>query len=387
MNFHNQTENKQNNPSILYFLSIILKWKNFILFNVISITLLSILISFLLPKWYESSSTIMPPKNPNPLSILGLAQSNITRQFNPLRSLGTLTTSQDIYNYMAILKSRNLLEKVVTKFNLLEVYDIGDSSISEAIDELKKNMEIKATEEGSLQISLIDKDKYRASEMINFIISSLDEINKELAVQEAKNNREFIEERTNIVADSLNKAEEEIKIFQEKHGFIAIPEQVSASVSGIAELYAMKTLKELELQILKRTTSPENFQYKSIELELEEIEKKLMVIPNLSNTYFKLYRDFIIQKKLYETLVPMLEQAKIEEMRNTPTLLVLDKAIPAEKPKFPRKKIIVLIFFFLSIISSIAIVFTIEKFRNYKINFPDDLNQIKSLLLRGKKHS
>jgi tyrosine-protein kinase Etk/Wzc len=368
-----------NSRDLMYYLIILSKWKKFIAINVVGITLISIIISFILPRWYQSSGTLLPPKNPNPLGALGFTQGNISKQFNPLRSLGSMMPNQDVYNYLAILKSRNLLENIVIHFDLMKIYGLRKNAMGEAIEELKLNMEFTATEEGTLQISIIDKDKNRAAEMVNFSISLLDELNRDLSAKEAKSNREFIEQRTQQNIELLNQSEENIKQFQEKNGLIVIPEQTSSSITALADLYAIKTIKELELQILKKTVSQDNYKYEATALELSELNKKLKDIPSLSNSYFKLYRDYLIQKKLFETLVPLLEQAKIEEKRDTPTLLVLDKAIPAEQPKLPRKKIIVIIFFFISLISSISIVIIVDKIERIKLNHPGEFLQLTKL--------
>lgn len=375
----------KNTHDLMFYLIILSKWKKFIAVNVIGVTLISIIISFLLPRWYQSSGTLLPPKNPNPLGALGFTQGNLSKQFNPLRSLGSMMPNQDIYNYLAILKSRNLLEKMVIKYDLTNVYDLKNNAIGEAIEELKQNMEIKATEEGTLQISILDKDKNRATEMVNYSIFLLDELNRELSAMEAKSNREFIEQRTTQNIELLNQSEEDIKQFQEKYGFIAIPEQTSASLIALADLYAMKTIKELELQILKKTVSADNYQYETTTIELSELNKKLKDVPSLSNSYFKLYRDYLVQKKLFETLVPLLEQAKIEEKRDTPTLLVLDKAVTAEQPKLPRKKIIVVIFFLISLISSISIVLFIENIQRKILDHPNDFIQLKKMWTKLNK--
>lgn len=366
----------KNKRDLIYFLVLLSKWKKYIVITVLGITTLAIIISLLLPKWYQSSGTLLPPKNPNPFSALGLSPSNISKQLNPLRSLGTMLPNQDLYNYIAILKSRNLMERVIYKFDLINVYGIKNNSMSDAIEELKENVEFKVTEEGTLQINVIDKRPLRAAEMVDYYFSTLDELNRNLSALEARSNREFIEQRTNQNIENLNKAEEEIKIFQEKYSFIAIPEQTSSSMSGIAELFTLKTIKELELQILKKTVSGDNPRYKATALEIFELDKKLKNIPELGNQYLKLYREYIIQKKLHETLVPILEQAKIEENRDTPTLLILDKPVPAEKAKLPRKKIIVIIFFFISLISSITFIIIVDHIEKIRSEQPGYFQQL-----------
>ena len=45
---------------------------------------------------------------------------------------------------------------------------------------------------------------------------------------------------------------------------------------------------------------------------------------------------------MYALLVQQLEQARIEEQKNTPVLSVLDYAEPTSRPVFPRKMLMIL---------------------------------------------
>ncbi len=99
-------------------------------------------------------------------------------------------------------------------------------------------------------------------------------------------------------------------------------------------------------------------------MQLAEVNAKLKDVPEMGTAFRRLYREFAIQQKLFEVLVPMLEQAKIEEQRNTATLLILDKAVVAELPYRPKKRIIVTVFFLMAVVSSIATAFFIEKMRS-----------------------
>lgn len=348
------------------------KWKRFIFLNVLGVTILSVAISFLLPKWYLSSTTVLPPKNQNMLSGLGLSSSALMRQLGPIRALGSLGQSPDIYGYLAILKSRSLLEKVVERFDLITVYGVKGNSISDAVEELITNVSFKVNEEGTLRVEVADQDPVRAARMADYFVEVLDEINRDLSVREAKSNREFIEQRVNQNIADLKKAEDDLQKFQERHGFVGVTEQNTGAINAIAELYSQKALKELEVGFLKRALGENNPLMEASEIQLSELNAKLKGIPNLGTEFLRLYREFAIQQKMFETLVPLLEQARIEEKRDTPTLLVLDKAVVPELAYRPKKRIIVLIFFILSLIISIAIALFLEKIERFKKTQPTE---------------
>jgi len=369
-------ENQDNPTRLVHSLMVFSRWKKFIALNVLAVTILSALVSLLLPKWYLSSSTVLPPKNQNMLSGLGLSSASLMRQLGPIRALGSLGQSPDIYGYIAILKSRSLLERVVDRFDLIKVYGVKEGSQADAIEELISNVTFTVSEEGTLRIEVSDKDPQRSAQMADYFVEVLDVLNRELSVREARDNREFIEQRYKQNLADLKRAEDTLRLFQERYGFVGASEQNTAALNAIADLYATKTLKELEVGFLRRALGNDNPQLESAQIQLSELNLKLKDIPAQGTAFVRLYREFTVQQKLFETLVPLLEQAKIEEQRDTPTLLVLDRAVVPEIAYRPKKRIIVLVFFLLSLITSIAVVFLLERIDSFRRSQPAQYRHI-----------
>ncbi len=79
--------------------------------------------------------------------------------------------------------------------------------------------------------------------------------------------------------------------------------------------------------------------------------------PALGNEYLKIYKNLEIQYKILEFIQPLYEQAKIEEVRNTPSVIVLDKAGPADHKAKPKASLYALIAFVSSLIVGYFFVF------------------------------
>ena len=62
----------QKKPDFLDYLSVLLKWRRFIIINVLVVTLIAVMTSLLLPKWYRATASVLPPKEPDMLGSLGL---------------------------------------------------------------------------------------------------------------------------------------------------------------------------------------------------------------------------------------------------------------------------------------------------------------------------
>ncbi|MBM4159791.1 MAG: hypothetical protein FJ217_01700 [Ignavibacteria bacterium] len=298
-------------------LLVLSRWKWFIMTHVIVVTGIAAGVSFLLPKWYQSHTTILPPKNQNILSGLSFSSSTLLRQLNPLRGFGSLGQSPDLYSYIAVLKSRPLLEQVVARFDLVRVYQVRNNSVSDAVEELVSNVDFRVSEEGTLRVDVADKDAFRSAAMADYFVQLLDEHNRELANREAQSNRKFLEARVNESLADLRKAEAELKKYQKEHGFAGVTEQ----------------------------NNP-------------------------------VYREYENQLRLFESLQPLVQQARIEEERDTPTLLVLDRAVVPELPYRPKKRIIVLVFFFISLLTSTALAFVAERLETIREARPDDYQRL-----------
>ena len=59
--------------------------------------------------------------------------------------------------------------------------------------------------------------------------------------------------------------------------------------------------------------------------------------------------------------MPMYEQAKVEEQKSIPTVMVVDKAVPPELKYCPKKAVIIIEFFLLFSFIFIPVVFWGEK--------------------------
>jgi tyrosine-protein kinase Etk/Wzc len=333
----NANPGKETNP-MLDSLGILIAWRRFIIVNYLAVSVLVVIIVFLLPKWYRATASILPPKDQTMQNLFG-GSSSLLKGL----SISKLGGGQGagVYNYLAILKSRSTMEEVVEKFNLIDVYDVSKRSMELAIKELRDNTSFEIQDEENINIEVLDKDPQRAADVANYFVQILNRRSIELATAEARNNREFIEKRVNELRDSLQFAENKLKDFQKQAGMVITPEQ-SASMSAVAELYAMKAKRELETAILAKMVSPDNELLRQYTIELAELTKKLSGIPETGLISIRLYRDVITYQKILEFLIPMFEQAKINEQKDLPVLLVLDKAIPPEYKVKPQRILIIL---------------------------------------------
>lgn len=368
-------ENKKTN--LIDYLYVVVKWRKLIVTNFLVVSIISVIISLLLPKWYRATAVIMPPQND--FSNLGL--STLVSKL-PFSGLGIPLGSSEVQSFMAILKSRTIMEIVINRFDLTHVYKKKD--IERTLKAFANNVDVTLGDEGQIILSVLDKSPERAAEMASTFLTSLDSIYTHLNVQKARNDRIFIEKRYNENKRDLRTAENNLKAFQEKYGVIDVPEQTRAAISNAAELQSQIYVSEIQLGLKQKHLAPGHVELQREREKLTELRKKLSElrfgnlqsdkdgsdsedlfipfnqIPKLGLEYVRLLRDVEVQTKIFELLTQLYEQAKIEEAKDVPNIQVLDyPAVPLYKAK-PKRAVIVIVAGLLSLIFSTVFVFSKE---------------------------
>jgi len=219
--------------------NLLLLWtkRKFILKNIGFVTVVSIIIALLLPKWYTSQAIILS-SDAGRFSLLS-SLSPI-----PVADFGLSSLSEDINKFIAILNSRSVKSHMVKKFDLINRYDEKD--IEYAMVAFEEKMEIEVTEEGTLKISVIDKDPLIAKKMVEELLIQLDNINQRLSMDKGRYNREFLERRLNQARFDLATAEVNLKDFQEETGIVDIVSQISAQYEAYGQIYIQETQWQLQ---------------------------------------------------------------------------------------------------------------------------------------------
>ncbi|MGB9721760.1 MAG: GumC family protein [bacterium] len=378
------------NKTVSEYLQVILKWRNFLIQNVTLVTIFAIILSLVVTHKYTAVASILPPSSETE-SMFGLLGGGIVTQLSNIsRITGRLpgmTTPSDLY--AAILKSGTVKGKIIERFNLKEEFKVKTNyDASKALDEITR---ISITPEGIISIAVTYKNKYLATDIANAFVEELDKFNTETAMTTGKKYRIFIEQRLKATTDSLSKAEEALRKFQEQHRTVALDIEIENAIETIAKLKGEIILREIQKGAISSAGGLSNPYVTNIDQELRELKKQLSKIefgttdtarkefgvgfsvpfarlPEISLEYARLLRDVKIQEAIYELLTQQYEQAKIMEAKDTPTVQFLDRASPPEKRSFPRRTLIVLFALLLSVFGSIPMIFLYEYLIDIKQN-------------------
>ena len=126
-----------------------------------------------------------------------------------------------------------------------------------------------------------------------------------------------------------------------------------------------------------------SLQYAGVKAEIELLKRKVQELksskdlssssnilypfkemPDIAIAYLRTFREVTIQESILEIVLPMYEQAKVEEQKSIPTILLIDKAVPPQLKYSPKRAVIILGLLFLFSFFLVPTVFWGEKVLN-----------------------
>ncbi|HRB80855.1 MAG TPA: GNVR domain-containing protein [Nitrospira sp.] len=344
--------------------------------------IVSLVVSFLLPNIYESTSSVLPQlesKEGGALAaLLASPAAGGMAQNLGLGLPGLPTTPTDVF--VSILKSRLMADDVIHKFNLMDRY--REKTMVETRKELEDHLRITVTKEKVIKVAVEDEDPQVAADIANFYVSNLDRLNRTVTVNKAGQNRAFLERRLNETMESMAKAEEALRDFQAKNKTVAVEAQAKVMIEAAAMIQGQITAQEVQLQVMGGYLSPDNPDLARIRSNVGELKKQLatmgsgkdekgmlsserlhpamVAVPDLALQFGRLFRQVKVQETLFTLLTSQHEQAKIAEARDTPTVQVLDQAVPADKRTRPRILLNVAVAGVLALVIGIFLAFFLD---------------------------
>ena len=329
----------------------------------------ALLIAFIIPTRYASTTRLMPPDPPAGQGLAMLAGiAGRTGVGSNLGALGGdllgIENSADLF--AGVLESRTVQNDLITKYDLRRVY--GERRWVDARKELARSTDVSIDRKsGILTIQVTDHDPARARAMAQEYVAELDNVVTQLNTSSAHRERVFLEERLGQVKTELESAEKDFSQFASKNGAIDIKEQGKAMVEAAAVLEGQLIAAQTELQGLRQIFTDQNVRVRTTQARIDELRRQLTKmsgkqdgpdgaapkddelypsirkLPLLGVTYADLYRRMKVKETVFETLTQQYEIAKVQEAKEVPSVKVLDPAEIPERKVFPPRTVLTLL--------------------------------------------
>ena len=358
---------------------------------------LAIIIAFVIPKQYESTTRLMPADTKSAgglgMALMGaLSGGNGGKASNFLGGGGglggiagdLLGTKDPGAVWADMLGSRTVQDRIIDRFGLLKVYGVRYWEV--ARKELKENTQISVDKKsGVISVVVTDRDQKRAQQMAQAYVDELDRLNALVSTSAARRERVFLEQRLKQVKQDLAAAASQFAQYASSNTVIDVDAQTKAMVEGAALLQGQLIAAQSELDGLQQIYTSNNVRVRSLKARVDELRSQLQKmggatsldatstgspqgqsdqlypsirkLPLLGVRWLDLYHETKIQEAVYGMLTTEYESAKIEEAKEIPTVRVLDSPSWPERKSSPHRILIVLVGMLLSLASGTVWVF------------------------------
>lgn len=387
----------EHQKNFLDHLGVIVRWRRTILTCVITVTLSTIVISLLLPKAYRARTVIFPPQESQDLFGLSSILGNL-----PMGILGSGQGSVSPSEFVPVIQSEKVAEAIAHRFNLMERY--APDNREKLLKMISEKLQVELSREQFLTVSYEDETPELAADLTNAFVEELNRTLQDRRIKLKSNFRGYMENRLVEAKNSMLGSEKLYSQFQEEHMVIDLEAQAKAQIESsgkmISELAELIVQREVATRFLEpkhpkliqfdieisgvrsaldqilMETSPSANDNPETNGKLPEIFIPFRKVPNLGLESLQLLREVKIQNAIYQFVLQEYEKARFEEENEPAIVIVLDKAVPPETRSSPRRTIMVILAFGLSLMLSTLLIFFFEGLQNLEGENQAKLNSI-----------
>jgi len=304
------------------------------------------------PNWYSASVNFVPPKRQ--ISSLEGAISSISSTLKDI-GLQKLSGKSESYSFTTILFSRTIKDSLIKEFSLATLYDIPDTNYKLLYTTFDENYDVALEVEGNYVVSCLHTDRHVAVKMANRVLQLSNSISREMDVKEATTQRVYLEQRIGQLNSAVDRLTDSLASYSKRTLLFSPLDQGTALAEAYGEVKSQKLKQEILYDFFKSQYGPDDPRSLAQKDIINNIAAKISSIENTSGfagnfalkdaagvagKYLRMYTEIETFSKVKAFLLPLLEQARLDETRNVPSAYILDTAIPAFEKSKPRRTLI-----------------------------------------------
>jgi len=363
----------------------IYKRRRFLAWFCVGIALAIGIISLVLPKTYKATAVILPQTSERSGSLTQSLTSAFLEQFGVSGLLSSESTPSAVFQ--AVLKSNELALDVLDRYDYFSIMGIKRDDEKETAKGFAGQLSVTSSKtDNTITVNIQSPDPVFAADMANSYVRALDRYNQTNSYTSARYLREYIEKRINEADKEMDIAQQELRDFQEKNRAVSISDQAKATLEVLADMEAQRVAIEVEKAAKEKFYKGPHREIEQLEAQMEALQKNidrltyseeaavpvemekgrvefyipLSRIPALNFDESKLLLKVKAKTGVVTMLTTQLEQARLDEAKDIPTINYLEWADPPEKSVKPRIKMNIILGFIVSLFLGIFIIFFME---------------------------
>ncbi|MCK9556526.1 MAG: Wzz/FepE/Etk N-terminal domain-containing protein [Candidatus Cloacimonetes bacterium] len=379
---------------IFELLRIMAENRKMIIAIVLIVAIAAVIYSLLTPQIFSSRASFFSVGDQSsslPINIPGLS--------GVAASLLGSEGSPNAENLTTVMRSRTFAEDLIREFKLIDYFKLThpDSlrNLDDAIEKLRGKMFSTGYDDASglISIKISSKDKQLSLDMVNYLLQKLDKYNREQKVTQGKLNRQFLEGRVKEIEASLDSLIERSREMGESTKVVHLEAQGEAIIKSYTELIAEGMKADLDLEMAKANYGENSpvmqaaiLRRNSIQKQIRDLEENkntpeylldMGKLPQITADHLRLEMNMQINRTLYEYIYPQYEAARLVELKDMPTIDILDAPRLAGRRDYPKRAIICIISTLVAFVFAVAVALLIELFKRNKHRVSAITNSLK----------
>lgn len=347
-------------PDIFELISILVRSRKLVISIVVVAAIIAVIYSLVTPEIYSSKASFYAVGDSGsdlPINIPGL--SGISAN---LLGLGSSSKTE---TYVEVLRSRRFGEDAIRKFDLINYFKLSHADSLRNMDKalIALSKEVMGfgynKSSGLVAIKASTKNKQLSLNLVNHYLDRLEEYNRTQKLSKSKLNRIFLEQRVSETKQTLDSLIIENRKFQEGSKAIHLESQAKGIIDAYGSVIAERMKADIELELARANYGEQSpiisnilTRKTGLEKQIKDLEKSgntpdylinIGKIPAVTSQYAKIQMNMEIYKTLFSYLYPQYEAARLSELRDMPTIEMLDYPRLAGVRDRPKRAVICII--------------------------------------------
>ena len=322
----------------IYFLYI---WRKPLIVIMLIAVFASILFSspwFITPK-YKSTVILFP------VATNSISKALISQQSGIKEDVMGFGEEEQAEQMLQILNSNKIMDRVVSKFNLMEHYGIKPESrykYTRLVKEYESNVSFRRTEYMAVKITVLDKDPQMAADIANSIAELVDSAKTQMQRERAIKAFSIVEQEYTGLQNEINGIVDSLRVIGKL---------------GINDYESQSEVINQQLAIALRNDDTR---------AVRALEERLDVLAEYGGTFLALKNTLEFKSEQLALLKAKYQEAKVDAESELPQKFIVNSAYQAEKKSYPIRWIIVVVSTISALLLAILIMIVIENFARIK---------------------
>jgi len=282
------------------------------------------------------STVILYPTASNSISKVLLSDN-----FNNSKDILEFGEIEQTEQMLQILNSNQIRDRIISKYNLLEHYEIKPDSkykMTKLYEEYENNFVYRRTEYMAVKITVLDRSSKLAADMANDVAELVDSTINYMQKNIAKKAYRIVQTEYKKLQKEISVKEDSLTVLRE----FGVHDYESQS-----EMFN----RQLAIEMAKGNNS-----------SINRLEKKLETLAKYGGPYVSLRDALEHDKKQLSKIKAKYEEAKVDATESLPHTFVINTAYQAEKKTYPIRWLIVVFATFTALFFAIVIFSVIDLF-------------------------